>query len=269
MTTLEELQPIASKISLTLDNPESVKLQVKQITLAQKELRVIKKELSATVRKINQQASQASTDSFSSVVSDVLGKRKLAGSMRADKRRAIQRHKQVARQPYLEIQDAIEQLILEADRLKLLAQEYLLDPEGVIARIQAEEERRRLEEQEREKRLKEAPTLVQISKAIWKGYWNLLDSLLSNYNAIDQQAEKLVQKGHYQSQEEAKKFLKFWSKVVINVSFTLFIGSCVSLSNTNSNQEVVKAPKLETTSSEPIAETQIPDDIIETPKAAS
>lgn len=116
MTTLKELQPIASKISLILDNPESVKLQVKQITLAQKELRVIKKKLSATVRTINQQASQASADSFSSVVSDVLG-RKLAGSIRADKRRAIQRHKQVARQPYLELQDAIEQLILEADRL--------------------------------------------------------------------------------------------------------------------------------------------------------
>ncbi len=105
MFTPEELQQIASKISLTLDTPESIKLQVKQIALAQKELKVIKKELSAVVSNINQQASQASADSFSSVVSNILGKRKLAGSIRADKRRAIQQQKQTERQPYLELKE--------------------------------------------------------------------------------------------------------------------------------------------------------------------
>ena len=50
MATLEELQHIVSKLSLTLDNPKSVKLQIKQINLLQKQLRVIKKELSVTIR---------------------------------------------------------------------------------------------------------------------------------------------------------------------------------------------------------------------------
>ncbi len=37
MNTLE-IQEIIAKITLTLDNPKSVKLQVKQINLAQKQL---------------------------------------------------------------------------------------------------------------------------------------------------------------------------------------------------------------------------------------
>ncbi len=44
MNTLE-IQEIIAKITLTLDNPKSVKLQVKQINLAQKQLRAIKKEM--------------------------------------------------------------------------------------------------------------------------------------------------------------------------------------------------------------------------------
>jgi hypothetical protein len=43
MNTLDEIRQIASKITLTLDNPKSVKLQMKQIMLAQKQLRAIKK----------------------------------------------------------------------------------------------------------------------------------------------------------------------------------------------------------------------------------
>ncbi|MGV2391046.1 MAG UNVERIFIED_CONTAM: hypothetical protein LVR29_31380 [Microcystis novacekii LVE1205-3] len=58
MNTLE-IQEIIAKITLTLDNPKSVKLQIKQINLAQKQLRAIKKKLTPKIRNINQQASQA------------------------------------------------------------------------------------------------------------------------------------------------------------------------------------------------------------------
>lgn len=126
MTTLEEIRQIASKLALTLDNPKSVKLQVKQINLAQKQLRAIKKELNATIRNINQEAAQSSSDSIVSVGLDIFGKRKLAGTFRAETRRAAERDKKAARQPYLEIKEAIDNLILEGDRLKLMAEEYLL-----------------------------------------------------------------------------------------------------------------------------------------------
>ena len=125
MNKLEEIQQIASQIILILDNPQSVKLQVKQITLAQKQLRAIKKEINAVIRNINQQATQSGTDSLVSVGLDVFGKHKWAGRMRAETRRAMEREKKSARQPYMELKEAIDKLILEGDKLKLKAEEYL------------------------------------------------------------------------------------------------------------------------------------------------
>jgi hypothetical protein len=126
MATLEEIQHIASQLSLTLDNPKSVKLQIKQINLLQKQLRAIKKELSASISSINQDAAQSSPDSLVSFGLDVFGKHKWAGRLRAETRRETEREKKLARQPYMEIKQAIDNLILEGDRLKLRAEEYLL-----------------------------------------------------------------------------------------------------------------------------------------------
>ncbi len=130
MATLEEIQHIASKLSLTLDNPKSVKLQIKQINLLQKQLRAIKKELSASIRNIKQDVAQSNADSLISVGLDVFGKHKWAGRFRAETRREAERQKKSARQPYMEIKDAIDNLILAGDRLKLRAEEYLLSNQG-------------------------------------------------------------------------------------------------------------------------------------------
>jgi hypothetical protein len=127
MTTLEEIQQIALNMSLTFDAPQSVKLQVKQITLAQKQLRAIKKEVNATLRAINRQASQAKADRIFSGGLDIIGKRQWAGKVRIATRRAIARERQAAQQPYLELKAAIDNFILEGDRLKLMAEEYLLN----------------------------------------------------------------------------------------------------------------------------------------------
>lgn len=40
-----QIQKLKQQITLTLHNPKSVKLQVKQINLVQKQLRAIKKEI--------------------------------------------------------------------------------------------------------------------------------------------------------------------------------------------------------------------------------
>jgi ribosomal protein S13 len=126
MVAIVEIEQIAEKMCLTLDNPTSVKLQMKQISLAQKQLRAIKKELNATIRMINQQATQAGADSLVSVGLDIFGKHKWAGRLRSETRRAIEREKKDARQPYMNLKDWIDSLILEGDRLKLLAEEYLM-----------------------------------------------------------------------------------------------------------------------------------------------
>ena len=124
---IQEIQKIANQLTLTLDNPKSVKLQIKQINLAQKQLRAIKKEINGLIRNINQDASQAYSDSVISVSLDLLGKNKLAGRVRAETRRMIERNKKDARQPYLEIKYQIDSLLLEGDKLKLKAEQYLMN----------------------------------------------------------------------------------------------------------------------------------------------
>ncbi|HEY9613624.1 hypothetical protein [Allocoleopsis sp.] len=126
MNTLEEIQEIALNMSLTFDEPQSVKLQVKRITFAQKQLRALKKELNATLRDINRQASQSRADSIFSGGLDIFGERKWAGKVRIATRRAMARERQAAQKPYLELKEAIDNFILEGDRLKLMAEEYLL-----------------------------------------------------------------------------------------------------------------------------------------------
>ncbi|PSB17872.1 hypothetical protein C7B61_06740 [filamentous cyanobacterium CCP1] len=127
---LQQAQDLTSQLTLTLDNPKSVKVQLKQISLVQKQLRALKKELTAEIRAINQQASQTGADSVLSVGLDVFGKRKWAGRVRAETRRSIERQKRSARQPYLEVKDLIDRLLLEGDRLKLEGEQYLIDCGG-------------------------------------------------------------------------------------------------------------------------------------------
>jgi hypothetical protein len=124
---IQEIQKIANQLTLTLDNSKSVKLQIKQINLAQKQLRAIKKEVNGLIRNINQDASQAYSDSVISVGLDLFGKNKLAGRVRAETRRMIERNKKDARQPYLEIKEQIDSLLLEGDKLKLKAEQYLIN----------------------------------------------------------------------------------------------------------------------------------------------
>jgi hypothetical protein len=126
MVAIVEIEQIADKIRLTLDNPKSVKLQMKQISFAQKQLRAVKKELNATIRMINQQATQAGADSLVSVGLDIFGKHKWAGRLRSETQRVIEREKKDARQPYMNLKDWIDSLILAGDHLKIQAEEYLL-----------------------------------------------------------------------------------------------------------------------------------------------
>jgi hypothetical protein len=124
---IQEIQQLGDQIALKLDNPKSVKLQVKQINLAQKQLRVFKKEINTVIRTINQNVSQSNADNLVSVGLDIFGKRRWAGTVRAETRRQMEREKRDTRQPYLDLKDYIDRLMLEGDRLKLIAEEYLLN----------------------------------------------------------------------------------------------------------------------------------------------
>lgn len=120
-----QIYQLKQQMALILDNPKSVKLQVKNISLIQKQLRAIKKEVNLAVKLINQEATQTTPDSIVSVGLDLFGNRKLAGQLRQSTRRAIQSEKISLRQPYMDVKDYIDQVILEGDKLKLQAEQYL------------------------------------------------------------------------------------------------------------------------------------------------
>lgn len=127
MSTLEEIQQIASQIVLKFDEPKSVKLQVKQIIFAQQQLRDIKKELNATIRLINEQTSQYRADAIFAGGLDVFEKRKLAKRVRAATRRALMQERKSAQQPYIELKEVVDSFISKGDHLKLMAKDYLLN----------------------------------------------------------------------------------------------------------------------------------------------
>jgi hypothetical protein len=120
-----QIYHLQQQMTLTLDNPKSVRLQVKNINLIQKQLMAIKKEVNLAIKEINQQAIQTTPDSIISVGLDLFGKRKLAGQLRQSTRRAIQSEKINFRQPYIDVKDYIDQVILQGDKLKLKAEQYL------------------------------------------------------------------------------------------------------------------------------------------------
>ncbi|MDV3002484.1 MAG: hypothetical protein N5P05_004139 (plasmid) [Chroococcopsis gigantea SAG 12.99] len=120
-----EIGELSKQLTLILDSPSSVKLQVKQITLVQKQLRAIKKEVNLAIKEINQQAVQTQPDSVISVGLDLFGKRKWAGQVRQATRRTIQSEKINLRQPYMNLKDYIDRLLIEGDKLKLEADRYL------------------------------------------------------------------------------------------------------------------------------------------------
>ncbi len=120
-----QIYQLKQQMTLTLDDAKSVKLQIKNINLIQKQLRAIKKEVNLAIKLINQEATQTTPDSILSVGLDLFGKRKLAGQLRQSTRRAIQSEKISARQPYMDVKDYIDKVLLEGDRLKLKAEQYL------------------------------------------------------------------------------------------------------------------------------------------------
>jgi hypothetical protein len=124
---VHQTQSLEQQLTLRLDHPPSVKHQIKHIALVQKQLRALKKELNAEIRLINQNATQTGADSLVSFGLDVFGKRKLAGRVRADTRRSIEFEKRSVREPYMDVRDAIDRILLRGDQLKLEAERYLLE----------------------------------------------------------------------------------------------------------------------------------------------
>ena len=128
MANLQQIKKVAARFYLDLDNPDSVRQQLKRIVQAQTELRQLKREVRAELQQLNQPTNSFGLDEATSIGLHLFGKH---GVARAVTRQGNQTERQArkqqknARQPYIKMRDLIDKYLFEGDRLKLIAQNYL------------------------------------------------------------------------------------------------------------------------------------------------
>ncbi|MGB5633131.1 MAG: hypothetical protein WBM44_15770 [Waterburya sp.] len=128
MANLQQIQQIASRIYLTLDNPQSVRNQLQRVNQAQKQLRKLKQEVNGKLQEINQPVNSFGLDEAASIGLHILGQHQIARAVNRQgniAERQEKRQQKQARQPYIKMRDLIDNYIFEGDRLKTMAQDYL------------------------------------------------------------------------------------------------------------------------------------------------
>lgn len=112
---------------MRVENQSDAKKVLKRVRNFQKRLRQIKREINLdmkTIRAGYREKSANAGEGLSTVVS-LLGKRKLAGSIRADAKRRLKREREQVLAPYEKIKLEIDNLLTKLDRLKMQIDEYI------------------------------------------------------------------------------------------------------------------------------------------------
>ncbi len=125
MANLAEIKKIAAKIHLTLDNPQSVREQLKEVKQAEKQLRQLKKEVVAQIKEIRKKGNEIGLDEVASFGLHLMGEHGIARRINRQGNTAERRQKKAALQPQIKMRDLIDNYLFESDRLKLMAEEYL------------------------------------------------------------------------------------------------------------------------------------------------
>ena len=125
MTNLAEIKKIAAKIHLTLDNPQSVREQLKEVKQAEKQLRQLKQDVVAQIKEIRQKGDEIGLDEVASLGLHLMGEHGIARRINRQGNRAERRQKKAALQPQIKMRDLIDNYLFESDRLKIMAEEYL------------------------------------------------------------------------------------------------------------------------------------------------
>ena len=128
MANLQQIKQVAAQLYLNLDNPASVRQQLKRINQSQTQLRQFKQEVNAKLKEINQPTNSFGLDEAAAIGLHLFGKHRIAHQVtregnRAERQQRIQQNR--ARQPYIKMRDLIDKYMFEGDRLKLMAQNYL------------------------------------------------------------------------------------------------------------------------------------------------
>ena len=128
MANLAEIKKIAAKIHLTLDNPQSVREQLKEVKQAEKQLRAIKQEVVAEIRETKQPDNNFDISDAASIGLHIMGQHRLARGVKRQGKRAERRERKAQKnslKPQIKMRDLIDNYLFESDRLKIMAEEYL------------------------------------------------------------------------------------------------------------------------------------------------
>ncbi|MGD1919041.1 MAG: hypothetical protein ACFCAD_09185 [Pleurocapsa sp.] len=128
MANLQQIKQIAAQLYLNLDNPQSVRQQLKRINKSQTQLRQLKQEVNAKLKNLNQPNNDFGLDEAAAIGLHLFGKHRIAREVtRQGNRIERQERKQQknARQPHIKMSNLIDNYIFEGDRLKTMAQNYL------------------------------------------------------------------------------------------------------------------------------------------------
>ena len=128
MANLQQIKQVAAQIYLNLDNPQSVRNQIKRVNQAQQKLRQLKQEVNAKLQEINQPTNSFGIDEAAAIGLHLFGKHRVAREVTRQGNKAerqARRQQQKARQPHVRMRELIDNYIFEGDRLKTMAKNYL------------------------------------------------------------------------------------------------------------------------------------------------
>ena len=128
MTNPQQIKQVSAQIYLTLDNPQSVRQQLKRINQAQQKLREFKQEINNTLKQMQPPQNDFGLDEAAAIGLHIFGKHRLARQVTREGNRAERqqrRQQQRARQPKIKMRESIDKYLFEGDRLKIMAQNYL------------------------------------------------------------------------------------------------------------------------------------------------
>lgn len=128
MANLQQIKQVAARLYLDLDNPDSVRQQLKRIVQAQTELHQLKREVRDRLQQLNQPTNSFGLDEAASIGLHLFGKHRIARAVSREGNKAerqARKQQKNARQPYIKMRDLIDNYLFEGDRLKLMGQNYL------------------------------------------------------------------------------------------------------------------------------------------------
>ena len=118
---------IEGNTSFSTPTVDDAKLAIKRVTLVQKQLRQLKKEINAEMKHIRSMysAKSSTAGAGTSAVLRLLGNKKAASSSRALAKKRTKLKKERELIPYESVKKSIDHYLLEYDRLKLEFQEKI------------------------------------------------------------------------------------------------------------------------------------------------